>query len=393
MVDNRGFNYFMVNVLYSLVSGLIYPSFPLYLRMSGLNVEFTSYALTSMNIAGFASSIMWGRVINRPENRRIAVLIGTIGGGLGYLTLAYIKGTLTIIAALVVLSIIAGGIYPTVMTLISETGGVEHMGYFWAGGSIGYAITTSFAGYVLEHMGIRPLFIISAIIYVSSAAILLNIVNYSTHRKPSDHATPLNTNDESFTLSLSALYIVSVFILLFIDAVKNLYMPMFYVYEANVNMAYATATLSVEAFLEVPFIVMFVQLIRRNKADSWTALSLSLALGSLYLVANALLVRGTLSAFAAMASYSLVWASYSVSSSMIAPLISRGNRGLAYGIYNSVFPLANIIAPLCMGYSIASLGYRLSLILLSAVALVIALIAFLSRPLRSRINKAVVNSP
>ena len=366
----------LVNAMYSFIGGLIYPTLPLYLKLSGFTVFTLSMAVTAMYASGMASSIIWGRLISNGRLMKAALLAGSLGGGLGYLALSFLRDAYLIAIVLVFLSIVTSGIYPSIMSMLSEAEDpVAGLSYFWVGGSLGYAIATSFSGYVLSHVGMWMLFLASAIIYASSSVILLSIAK--SPQASSTSAVAVKVNGVKASLKAITLYIASVLLLMTVDVIKNIYIPMYYAFNVGIGPTYATMTLGVEAFLEIPAILAVGRLIKRGIVSPWRCLGISLILASTYLTLNALVVKNLYLAFLAMSTYAVVWATFSVSSSVIVPSLGIGDIGTSYGIYNAVFPLANIVTPIYMGIGIGRLGYGKMLIYEASALLLLSLIVLI----------------
>ncbi|MEM3137745.1 MAG: hypothetical protein QW760_04445, partial [Thermofilaceae archaeon] len=98
-------------------------------------------------------------------------------------------------------------------------------------------------------------------------------------------------------------------------------------------------------------------------------LALSFALAAMYLFFNCF-VENSLQAFAVMGFYSLVWGSFSVSSSTLVSELTEAH-GTAYGAYNAVYSIANIAAPVLSSTVIEGFGYNTLLWLLAVISLVI----------------------
>ncbi|MGC9227049.1 MFS transporter [Caldivirga sp.] len=352
---------FQVNTLYSAAGGLYYPAIPLYLRGLGVNVDLISLILSGLSLSGFISAVLWGKLADSPSRRRRIIAVTTIGGAVFYMILA-LPLPLTIFTIILFLAnLMAPGAVPVIMAEASGwVNATEEMGYFWIGGSLGYSLTTAFTGLILEKVGVGLIFLLSSVLILGVYAVSRGII-FSDRKEPAEATRVTQGNGISIIFWLLML---SVTIFLFTDVAKNLYIPVFYAFNLRMGYALATLTLSIEALLEIPVIYVFTKMLSRINA--WLIFSLSLILAGLFFLLNAIIPPDPVYAFLVMSSYALVWGTYSVSSTeLVAMLTDLRRRGTAYGVYNSAFPVANIIGPLYIGYVISISGYRRGLIYLS----------------------------
>ncbi|MGC9136577.1 MFS transporter [Caldivirga sp.] len=352
---------FQVNTLYSAAGGLYYPAIPLYLRGLGVNVDLISLILSGLSLSGFISAVLWGKLADSPSRRRRIIAVTTIGGAVFYMILA-LPLPLTIFTIILFLAnLMAPGAVPVIMAEASGwVNATEEMGYFWIGGSLGYSLTTAFTGLILEKVGVGLIFLLSSVLILGVYVVSRGII-FSDRKEPAEATRVTQGNGISIIFWLLML---SVTIFLFTDVAKNLYIPVFYAFNLRMGYALATLTLSIEALLEIPVIYVFTKMLSRINA--WLIFSLSLILAGLFFLLNAIIPPDPVYAFLVMSSYALVWGTYSVSSTeLVAMLTDLRRRGTAYGVYNSAFPVANIIGPLYIGYVISISGYRRGLIYLS----------------------------
>ncbi|WP_126450398.1 MFS transporter [Sulfodiicoccus acidiphilus] len=356
-----------LSFLYAVVIGLVYPLVPLYLKEEGVGVLLVSVALSGISASSFVSTLLWGRVADSHEKRSKVVWITTVGGAVSYLLAATRPPVPVLVGSLVGANAFAPGVIPAAMASVSEAeDSRSRMSYFWIGGSLGYSLGTAVTGYVLEKFNVTPIFLTSAIL-------LLLIL--ATNRSPPPTAE-VDVKVGGIPRSFWLFALVTV-LFLFTDVAKNLYIPAFFAFHLHTGTAFATATLSVEAALEVPMIFLFSRVLR--KGNSWRVMGVSVLLGAMYLTVNAAAFNWV-SALLTMCSYSLVWGSFSVSSSsIVSELVSRDKRGTAYGVYNAALPIANVVGPLYVGATLASLGYRLGLVTISIPLVLIGVTILLTK--------------
>lgn len=350
-------------LMYSSVVGLVYPLVPLYLKVRVLEL---SIILSSISMSAFISSILWGRVADSRERRRKVIWATTLGGALSYGFLALSPPLPVFVALLLIANAFTPGVVPVAMAAVSEAeDSHSRMGSFWIGSSLGYAVGTMVTGFALQRFGVTPAFATSSIMLI-----LILLIN----GRPS---TPLRRNEvkvRGISIKFWVFTLVTVFFL-FTDVAKNLYIPPFFAFKLHLGDAFATASLSVEALLEVPTILLFNNLIKR--ADSWKTMGLGVIFGAMYLILNATAFN-LVSSLLDMCSYCLVWGAFSVSSTtMVSRLSGLQSRGTAYGVYNATLPLANVMGPLYVGAFINELGYRMGLVTMSVPLIVLGMIMIL----------------
>lgn len=351
----------LINVFYQLVIGLIYPSLPIFMKLAGLNIITISIILSSISILSFTFSIIIGYFYDRTKEKRLMLIIV---GSIGVFILSLISAFPRSYYMLPLLGISISALYPMIMVSASEGEKVEKkLGFFWAGGSIGWAIGTGLTGFILKYLGIFYIYVIATGFYV--VMVYISVKSYcEEERRGKNTSQAIKVSPLLFIVSFFA-----IFILFSIDVVKNLYLPTYYVFYLGVSVPIATLTLSVESILEIPSILFFTQLISSKVRDT-NVFALSFILAFIYLFLN-YLAFNIITAFMAMSFYCLVWGSFIVSSSIIVATISEKFRGLGFGIFNALYPLAGIVTPLYVGVLIKSFGYRHTILYLSLLPLII----------------------
>lgn len=357
---------FAVNALYMFVSGSLYPLLPLYLEASGVALVERGLILTASAAISALSSLFWGFLSDRTGKRRVYVLAGGVGQSLVFALLAtpidlwsqmllYLASVFFGCAAFTLVMASAGG----------ESDVSEAMGSFWAGGSLGWALGTAISGQIFARSGVQLVFLVSSGVTALFTALAVKCTEDKAGRSR-ERRTRLVFHPK--LLALLGL----VFIFICVDVIKNLYIPPHYAYKLGLGAAIAMLTLSFTSWLEIPSIVAFGKAAKRM--SRWILLSLSLLLAALYLALNCL-ASNALHAFALMGFYSLVWGSFSVSSSALVAELSQA-LGTAYGAYNMVFSLANIAAPTLASLVMEKLGYNTLLALFAALSAASGLVAY-----------------
>ncbi len=367
----------LINVFYQLVIGLIYPSLPLFMKLAGLSIITISIILSSISILSFIFSIIIGYFYDKTKSKRSMLIIM---GGTGVFILSLISAFPRLYYMLPLLGVSISALYPMIMVSASEGEEVEKkLGFFWAGGSIGWAIGTGLTGFLLKYLGIFYIYVIATGFYV--VMVYISVKSHSEEKRGGKNTSQsVKVSPLLFIFSFFA-----IFILFSIDTIKNLYLPTYYVFDLGVSVPLATLTLSVESLLEIPSILFFTQLISKKVRDT-EVFALSFVLTSFYLLLN-YLAFNTITAFMAMSFYCLVWGSFIVSSSVIVATVSEKFRGLGFGIFNALYPLAGIVTPLYVGILIKSLGYRHTILYLSFLPLIIGISYYLIQS-KYRIERA-----
>jgi len=360
---------FALNAFYMFVQGAVYPLFPMYLRSLGIGDLVRGYILTGSAAASGVAALFWGWLSDRTGKRKRWAVLGGVCQALVNFLMALLPLSLSNLVALYYLSGFLGAAPLTLaMASINEVFGEsgEGFGSFWAGGSLGWAVATAASGYILENLSFRHVLLITVPMIILYTLIILKIEEEKLGEK-------LNNKGRRIYREHLRLYaiLVMVFIFINIDVVKNLYIPVHYAFDLGIGISTSTLTLSLASTLEIPSILFFSKLIA--KVGAAKILSASLGLAAAYTALNVAVIDAS-QAFAVMGFYSLVWGSFSVSSSLMVGETSQ-DKGAAYGAYNMVFSIANVVAPSAVGVLARDLGYEGMLFTLSSVALVACLVS------------------
>lgn len=353
---------FALNAFYMFVQGAVYPLFPIYLRGLGMDELLRGYILTGAAAASGIAALFWGWLSDKTgERRKWAFLGGACQAAVNSL-MALLPLDLPGLIALYYFSGFFGAAPLTLaMASINEAFGEsgEGFGSFWAGGSLGWSVATAVSGYVLEKLSFRHVMLLSVPMVILYTLLIPKIKDNKNNKKSDNRE---NISHDTYPRIYIILGVIFVFIN--IDVVKNLYIPVHYAFDLGLGISTSTLTLSLASLLEIPSILFFSKLIARVGAAK--VLSASLGLAAAYTMLN-IAVADAPQAFAVMGFYSLVWGSFSVSSSLLVGEASE-SKGAAYGAYNMVFSVANIAAPSVAGSLARALGYEGMLFTLSCIA-------------------------
>ncbi|MEM0153471.1 MAG: MFS transporter [Ignisphaera sp.] len=368
----------IINTLLMAISGITYPVIPLYIVGSGFGVLTAGIVTSIASIASFCSQIMWGYVSDRIKRRSRVMLYGSIIMLLFYTAGALLSNNILAIQLSYIFSTIgsaAVGVASYALVADVDPHNLNrNMSMYWAGGSLGWATPLLFAGWLLKTYGIVSIFTVSLLLSV--IVLILTVVLMSIDRG----IAIVSTKRSVWSLKpIRRLLRNGVFLILYLssfmfmvgDVIKNIYVPQYQAYRIGLGESLATSILSLASWFEIPAILLFGYVLYSIGAT--TVYIVSLISMSLYLYLNSA-VGGLTTASIVMASYSIVWASYITSISVLVPLsVDEENRGLALGLVNSNFALANIFSNIILSYMVAIHGYGQTFIFVAIIMFLLAI--------------------
>lgn len=365
------------------ISGITYPVIPLYIVGSGLGVVIAGITTSIASIVSFCSQILWGYISDRIRRRSIVMLYGsiimliffTIGIFLSYNPLAV---QLSYIFSTIGGAAVGVPSYALIADVSSRNLG-RNMSLYWAGGSLGWATPLLFAGWLLKTYGVASVFMVSLLF--SIVILILTITIMSVDRGIAK--VDVNKRGEWSLKPIIELLKNGQFLILYVssfmfmvgDVIKNIYIPQYHAYRIGLGESLATAILSLASWFEIPAILLFGSIL--NTVGGTPIYIAGLASMSIYLYFNSIVTNFT-AASIVMASYSIVWASYITSISVLVPLsVNTENRGLALGLVNSNFALANILSNIVLSYIVNSYGYSWTFTIVAIIMLVLVIVTSL----------------
>ncbi|MCX8167546.1 MAG: MFS transporter [Ignisphaera sp.] len=370
---------FIINTLLMAISGVTYPVIPLYIVGSGLGVITAGMVTSIASITSFCSQIIWGYMSDRIGRRSRIMLYGSIIMLLFYTMGTILSDNILAIELSYIFSTIGGaGVGVASYALIADMGPRNlgrNMSLYWAGGSLGWATPLLFAGWLLKTYGVVSVFMVSLLL--SAAILILVLVLMHTDK----HAPiAVSTRQSRWSLrpiirllsnkTFLVLY-TSSFVFMVGDVIKNIYIPQYLAYKIGLGESMATAILSLASWFEIPAILLFGHIL--GIVGGTPVYMLGLASMAAYLYLNST-VRSFAAASIVMAGYSIVWSSYITSISVLVPLsVDEENKGLALGLVNSNFALANILSNIALSYMVDAYGYSQTFVVISALILVLTL--------------------
>lgn len=361
------------------ISGMTYPVIPLYIVGSGLSVVVAGFVTSMASITSFCSQIAWGYISDRIGKRVKVMLYSSIIMILFYTVGVLLPDNILAIELSYIFSAIgSAGVGVASYALIADVGLSNlgrNMSLYWAGGSLGWATPLLFAGWLLKTYGVVSVFVVSLLLSV--AILILVVVLMHTNKYAS---TTVSTRQDKWSLQPVArllsnkrflILYTSSFMFMVGDIIKNIYIPQYLAYRIGLGESIATAILSLASWFEIPFIIVFGHIL--SIISETSVYMLSLISMAAYLYFNSV-IKSSTSASIAMACYSIVWASYITSISVLVPLsVGEEDKGLALGLVNSNFALANILSNIILSYMVDRYGYNQTFAATSALMILLTL--------------------
>jgi DHA1 family multidrug resistance protein-like MFS transporter len=177
----------MMLVLFSATFGVnvVQPMLPLFVQYLDPTVSValvTGFIFTVAGLVAAVSSVIWGRVGDRLGFRRL--LIGmSLGAGLIYIPQAFVTNVAQLVVLRGILGIFDGGLLPSANALIassrpSKPGGGAHSslgttyGLINLANGMGFALGPLAGGVIAATLGLRNVFLVTAVILLAIAAYL-----------------------------------------------------------------------------------------------------------------------------------------------------------------------------------------------------------------------------
>ncbi|MGQ9514936.1 MAG: MFS transporter [Thermoproteota archaeon] len=368
---------------YSLISqaslGISYPGIPLYLFSEGFNESLINAILTSFAIAGLLGQILWGYLSDRIFTKQTFIELGCAGNSIGYLVLSGIKNPSAFALSYTITNFFGSASFPSAMALLADSSSQKdrgrHMGVFWSAASIGWAISVAFTGWIIENLGGFYLFLLCALLNLASLLVVLTLGSQkyqsSKKLKPSYEGSNLKFLFSSLGSSFFV-FLFATIIFFILDFAKNVYIPIYYSYEVKLGATLSTLLLSFTSWIEVPAAILFGVL--SDRIGRIKVVLTSYLLCTLFMFIN-IMVGGLGLAVFAMGIYGFVWGAFSGASSALASeLVVENCRGFAMGLFNSSYSFAAVIAPIFIGSTIQTFGYKASFIVMGSLMLLFSLI-------------------
>ncbi|MFH1820943.1 MAG: MFS transporter [Methanobacteriota archaeon] len=171
---------FFAGLMYIGVVAIIINILPVYATKGlGLSIFYVGLLITVFSLSRAFLFKPFGELSDRMGHRSL-ILAGIIGSSLALMSFVLVSGLLTLAVVLVLLSISASAIYPSVMGALSKVGDGSNFGYllgiFNLLMMVGWGIFPGIGGAIADAYGPTSTFVISGVILLASAVILWRIL-------------------------------------------------------------------------------------------------------------------------------------------------------------------------------------------------------------------------
>ena len=375
-MDRIAVGSFLYNCFYMAAMGFVVSILPLYAVDLGADIATIGPVWTIAFLSSFVMALFWGSVSDRSGRRMLHVIIGT--AVLSVICILYtFARDIYHIGVIMVLGEMLGSsqAFPIFMAFISELSKLKKrgisMGIFWMGGSVGWALSVSAAGFIAEEIGIKKGFYLSSILFIMSIIAAEKFLggelgeNQTIRRQIGfmEAIKEFRKFGSAFTIFLLAS------VCFFIgDSVKISYVLMFFEKELKLNRTLATLILSLGTWAEIPLLPLLGAL-----SDRVGRKPLLLSGLFTFFIFNLLMSvsQNYIHAMLTMLLFGVIWGAFtSAGSAFIGDIIEEQNRGKAMSLYNSAASIANIIAPTIMSLAIIKTSFRTAFTMIAIIVLV-----------------------
>jgi len=376
-LDDTTIGSFLYNCFYMAAMGSISSILPIYATELGADITTIGPIWTIAFLASFAMALFWGSISDRTGNRTRHIVVGTATLSLICILYTFTQNIFHMSAVMILGEMLGSSqAFPIFMSFVSETTRADKrgrsMGFFWMGGSAGWGLSVSAAGFIAQHYGIRTVFCLSSGLFVldllvvrifSWKFLISRKMPLGKHAGFGDSIKDFRRFGLPFMIFWSATVCFCV-----TDIVKISYVLLFFERELLLDRTLATLILSLATWAEIPSLPVLGAL--SDKLGRKPLLLLGLITAFLFNLLISL-SQNSFHAGLTMLLYGIIWGSFtSAGSAFVGDLVDEQNRAKAMGLYSSAFSIASIVAPTLMSLAILWANFRTAFILIAIIAIV-----------------------
>lgn len=320
--------------------------------------------VSSVNAAGvLIGSMLWGRLSDR-SSRRLLLFITTGGVAVAIGILALLPPASVVLASSFSRSFMRLGFTTVTMALISGMSAEQRRGknlsYVTSARSLGMAIGSMAAGFVLEGLGFRGAFSLMACLPIIGSIFLLRIPRADVPNAPAKHSSWRL----AFSSGLSDLYLSTLLRQMAIHGTFALLAV--YMASLGIQPRWIGLIAALNTGTQVLALLVFGRL--ADKVGRRRIFMLGFALSALVPV----MFASTTHISAMMIGYITLGVSFSSlyigSTAYIGDRIPVERQGSMFGLYETSRGLGGVIGPIIAGAITPAIGYRLMFLVMAAIA-------------------------
>ena len=397
-MDRVAIGSFLYNCFFMAAMGFVSSFLPIYATELGADVTTIGPIWTVAFLSSFIMALFWGSISDRSGKRAPHIMIGTAIHSV-ICVLYTLANNVTQMSVVMILGEILGSsqAFPLFMTFVSELSRVDKrgrsMGFFWMGGSVGWAISVSVAGFIAEQYGIRTGFYLSAVLYFLSLIVVKILLSAHAKRVPVERQVTFREAVRDFRRFGSAFMIFWLATICFfiVDSVKISYVLIFFEQELHPNRALAALVLSLGTWAEIPILPILGALSDRIGRRPFLLLGLFTAfLFSVFMSLSKDYVQAVLT----MLLWGVVWGAFtSTSSAFVGDVVDERRRGKAMSLYNSALSVASMIGPTTMSLAILQIDFRAAFVVISMIALLGFFLVLFGVRVRTETDSSSIRNP
>ena len=373
-MDRIAVGSFLYNCFYMAAMGFVSSFLPIYATDLGADVTAIGPIWTLAFLSSFVMALFWGSISDRKGRRTPHIMIGTATLSVICMLYTFAVNVYQMSAVMILGEMLGSSqAFPIFMTFVSELSRADRrgrsMGFFWMGGSVGWALSVSAAGFIVEQYGIRSGFYFSAILYFFSLVVVKILLSAHAKRVPVERQVTFGEAIRDFRRFGSAFMVFWLATICFFiaDNVKISFVLIFFEQELHLNRALAALILSLGTWAEIPILPILGALSDRIGRRPFLLLGLFMAfLFNVFMSLSQDYVQAALT----MLLWGVVWGAFtSASSAFVGDAVDERRRGKAMSLYNSALSMASIIGPTTMSLAIGQTDFRTAFVMIAIIAI------------------------